>query len=39
MLGVSDLKKLIREYDRGFKTAQGVYASWEIYYISARRPA
>lgn len=39
MLGTGGLKKLIREYDLGFKTPQGVYANWEIYYIRARHRA
>jgi len=35
MIGSGGVKKLIREYDAKFNTAQGVYAHWEIYYFSA----
>lgn len=37
MLGAGGLKRLMREYDRRHMTPQGVYATWEIGYIAARR--
>lgn len=29
-----ELKKLIRNYDKTYSTAQGVYSTWELYYFS-----
>ncbi len=29
-----ELKKLIRQYDKTYTTAQGVYSTWELYYFS-----
>ena len=37
MLKASELKKLIRDYDTEFQTAQGVYTQWELLYFSAIR--
>ncbi|KMP10785.1 hypothetical protein UR09_05240 [Candidatus Nitromaritima sp. SCGC AAA799-A02] len=35
MVRPGSLRQLIRRYDEEFSTAQGVYATWELYYFSA----
>lgn len=34
MVKTGGLRKLMRDYDARFSTAQGVYATWELYYFS-----
>lgn len=36
MTGSTDLKRLIRQYDEDYSTKQGVYATWELFYFSAK---
>ncbi|MFQ5672989.1 MAG: methyltransferase domain-containing protein [Nitrospinales bacterium] len=37
MMGQGELRKFIREHDAAFTTPQGVYATWELYYFSAKK--
>lgn len=37
MVRTGGLRKLLREYDSKYSTAQGVYATWELYYFSLVR--
>lgn len=37
MMTQSELRKFIREHDAAFTTPQGVYATWELYYFSAKK--
>jgi malonyl-CoA O-methyltransferase len=38
MTSSSDLRRLIKEYDENYSTKQGVYATWELFYFSAKKP-
>lgn len=36
-LKAGTLRKLLRDYDSNFSTSQGIYSSWELYFLSAQK--
>jgi malonyl-CoA O-methyltransferase len=36
-LKAGTLRKLLRDYDSTFSTSQGIYSTWELYFLSAKK--